>query len=120
MQIGVDETGDFSPTSLTRDHFSVAIHPRRRSLDRFRQWESSIGKDHRENGEVKGHLLTNDRLSSFVSEVLEPDPPIRLRPVLVRPSEETREGIAFLREATTTGLRAEAQNLDKGQPEGGS
>jgi hypothetical protein len=111
MHIGIDETGDFSPTSLTRDHFCVAIHPRRRSLDRFRQWESSIGKDNRENGEVKGHLLTNDQLASFVSDVLELDPPIRLRPVLVRPSEETRELIAFSRQATVTGLRAAAQDL---------
>jgi hypothetical protein len=74
--------------------------------------ESSIGNDHRENGEVKGHLLTNNQLASFVSDVLEPDPPIRLRPVLVRPSEEAREGIAFSRQATAMALRAEAQNRD--------
>lgn len=111
MRIGIDETGDFSPTSPTRDHFCVAIHPRLPSLGRFRQWESLIGKDNRENGEVKGHLLTNDQLAAFVSDVLEPDPPIRLRPVLVRPSEEALEWIAFSRQATAAGLRAAAQDL---------
>jgi len=53
----------------------------------------------------------DDQLASFVTDVLEPDPPIRLRPVLVQPGEESREGIALSRQATALGLRAEARSL---------
>jgi hypothetical protein len=117
MRVGVDETGDFSPTSITRNHFCVAVEARDGSIERFRQWESSVGPNARENGEVKGRRLAFDELLSFVSDVLEKDPAVRLRPVFVRPADEGLETIALSREATTSALKAGAQALSaEGDP----
>jgi len=109
MRIGIDESGDFTRHSAMQDHFSVAIEARSGSLERFRRWESSVGKEQRSGGEVKGSLLTTEQLACFVNDVLAPEPPIRLRPVLLRPTAESPESVNSSRHATADQLEAEAQ-----------
>jgi hypothetical protein len=86
MRIGIDETGDFDPRS-TRFHFIVAVLPRAGASERYERWEDGIPKTERHQNEVKGRLLSDDRLASFVNDVLLRPPVVRIRPSGVKPSQ---------------------------------
>lgn len=88
MLIGVDETGGFDPGSSER-HWCVAAIMHGDKADQFKVWEQTVPNCMRAHGtgEVKGSLLTLGVLESFVREVLEPDPSVRLRAAFVIPAE---------------------------------
>src|SRR6266849_5536197 len=106
MRIGIDETGDYAPAS-PKWHFFTALLPRRSCVERFLRWESSVGKGQRERGEVKGRLLSEEQLATFVNEVLAVSPPIRIRPVPMVPALESAV-IADHRKASAEKMRRNA------------
>lgn len=99
MITGIDEVGDFSLASDTL-HYFVAVHidqnQNRYAIkqSQFKLWEDNIPSGIRENGEVKGRLLTDDQAQSFYEQVVMVEPKLLISSVGTIPSENTLAAIA--------------------------
>lgn len=98
MIIGVDEVGDFGLSSELLNYFvGVHIDQNKGKLDikrsQFRLWEDAIGPEHREKGEVKGRLLRDTHVESFLFEVIAPDPQVLITAAGTIPSRSKLESI---------------------------
>jgi len=71
MIIGIDDSGDYdsAPVGL---YAAILIRPKKQAKieQHFLKWEGKLPSSVKKNGEVKGHLLSNDQLISFCEEVI--------------------------------------------------
>jgi len=110
MIVGIDETGDFNPRS-SKWHFFVGALVQDAKLPAFDEWERSVGKEVREGGEIKGRLLSEAHLSNFVEQVLEADPVVRLRPLVLMPKQNPAQAIEAQRRASLALTRRSVDRL---------
>lgn len=99
MITGVDEVGNFGLGSSDLNYF-VGVHIDQNQgrlaikQSQFRLWEDGVPDKHRENGEVKGSLLSDDLLLSFHEQVLASDPKVLVSAVGTIPSQNTKAAVA--------------------------
>lgn len=80
MIIGIDEVGDFNPTSTKFNYFVAVLIDQNRDKylikkRLFEQWESTIPQIYRsKDNEVKGQLLIETQLEAFYNTVLSSEP----------------------------------------------
>jgi hypothetical protein len=81
VHIGIDESGNFTESGERVFLVASFVRPGRseQTAELLRTWERSLPPEYRTSrGEVKGHLLEEPALLSFVDEVLRAaDPPVR-------------------------------------------
>jgi len=86
LVIAVDEAGDFRASS-SLDHFYVAAIVRPGKEEQYQRWEAGIpARNRKEDGEVKGGYLTDDRQHDFVREVICASPRVIITRVAIQPS----------------------------------
>lgn len=71
MIVGIDDSGNFGDDPLSF-YAAVFIRPRRyaRIKEKFLLWENQVPDSAKENGEVKGKLLSEDQLIEFADIIL--------------------------------------------------
>jgi hypothetical protein len=71
MIIGIDDSGDYESAPIGL-YAAVLIRPKKQSKikQRFLEWEGKLPNSVKKNGEVKGHLLSNDQLIDFCKVVI--------------------------------------------------
>lgn len=71
MIIGIDDSGNFESDSKSL-YAAIFIRPKKydKIVEVFSSWESDLPAIAKENGEVKGRLLSSDQLAEFTDRVL--------------------------------------------------
>jgi len=98
MITGIDEVGDFGLGSTDLNYFvGVHIDQNQGRLgikhSQFRLWEDVVPVKHRDNGEVKGRLLSDELLMTFHEQVLASEPQVLVSAVGTIPNQNTKEAV---------------------------
>lgn len=108
MHIGIDDVGTFTPGTEFGYIAAAVVRPGRSEelRDLLRSWEKQVPSEYRgPSGEVKGHALPDETLSSFVHEVmLKAEPPLRYECLGVELVPETFEAAQEQRRRTAEQL----------------
>lgn len=130
MIIGIDEVGDFDLKKDVINYFiSVAVDQNKdkhkTKETQYRLWRSSIPDTCREKGEIKGRLLNDGQLESFVDEVLNIAPKSYVNVLRINPFEnpismvekhkqyEIRQFEEVVKKATEKGKKATADGYQQ-------
>ena len=119
MIIGIDETGDFSPKSDKLSFFIAALLDQsenglEKKREQFTTWLKTIPEEKiNEKGEVKGSELDENMLQSFVDNVYNQEPEVRLNISCFNPKENTEEIMQRFKEIEVNALLNEAKLFRK-------
>ncbi|ELY2018544.1 hypothetical protein SL053_002473 [Flavobacterium psychrophilum] len=119
MIIGIDETGDFSPTSDKISFFiAVLIDQSENGLEKkkeqFDKWFKTIPERNiNEKGEIKGSSLNDEMLLSFVNNVYNQEPVARIEISCFDPKENNEELMQEFKKREINVLLSEAESFRK-------
>jgi hypothetical protein len=97
MIFGVDETGNFDEKSSKLHFFvSVVLQTENKNLDiklnQFKEWENSVPESLKNTkGEIKGSLLNDEHINSFILKVYLREPFVFTSYISIRPTDNSIE-----------------------------
>lgn len=103
MIIGIDEVGDFATYSQRYNFFVATLIDQAENWHEikkvaFENWENNVSEDAKEDGEIKGRLLSEKDLKRFTNEVIRSEKPIRIESVCFIPSDNSVESMEKYKE----------------------